>query len=105
MLRAMETISPLSRRLSAIEFTIGAAIVVGHNVLHVVPNEVPILFVLGWLSLRLRNGAAARTGIGRFVPMVLKLPQSWWMTLAFAVPAALLMQLDGIVLDPVMNAI
>ena len=85
----METLSPLARRLSAIEFAIGAAIVIGHNVFHVVPNEVPILFVLGWLSLRLRNGAAARAGIGRFVPMVFKLPDSWWKTLAFAVPAAL----------------
>jgi len=34
------------RLLSASEVLVGAAIVIGHNVFRVVPNEVPILFVL-----------------------------------------------------------
>ncbi len=45
-----------SRLLSATEFLLGAAVVIGHNVFHVVPNEVPILVVLGLVSFRVRNG-------------------------------------------------
>lgn len=52
------------RALSFVEFVIGAAIVVGHNVFHVVPNEVPILAVLGVLSIRLREGNWAAIGLG-----------------------------------------
>jgi hypothetical protein len=58
------------RLLSLAEFLLGAAIVVGHNIYHVVPNEVPILFLLGWLSLRLRDGGLSASGLGRFVPSV-----------------------------------
>ena len=47
---------PSFRILSALELLLGAFIVIGHNVFHVVPNEVPILFVLGLVSIRLRNG-------------------------------------------------
>lgn len=86
--------------LSLAEFALGAFIVVGHNVWHVVPNEVPILFVLGWLSLRLRNGAVSVSGPLWLVPAVLKRPQSWWKTLAVAAPVAILLQLDAVVLDP-----
>lgn len=95
--------TPLKRALSLAELVLGSFIVIGHNVFHVVPNEVPILFVLGWLSLRLRDGAAAPSGVGALVPAVLKLPKSWWKTLAFAVPAAILLQLDSVVLDPISN--
>jgi hypothetical protein len=35
------------RLFSASEVLLGDVIVIGHNVFHVVPNEVPILFVLG----------------------------------------------------------
>jgi uncharacterized protein len=45
-----------SRRLSGLEFAIGAAIVIGHNVYRKLPNEVPILFLLGLLSLTIRDG-------------------------------------------------
>jgi hypothetical protein len=38
------------------EFLLGGAIVIGHNVYHVIPNEVPILVVLGLISLRVRVG-------------------------------------------------
>ena len=43
----------------------GAALVIGHNVFRVLPNEVPILFVLGVLSLRLRSGTWAAVGLSR----------------------------------------
>jgi hypothetical protein len=37
-------LSPRAARLaSAIELLLGAGLVIGHNVFHVVPNEVPIL--------------------------------------------------------------
>jgi uncharacterized protein len=48
-----------SRWLSAVEFLLGAAIVIGHNVYRKLPNEVPILFVLGLLSLTIRDGRLA----------------------------------------------
>lgn len=97
------THTPLQRALSLAELAFGAFVVIGHNVFHIVPNEVPILFVLGWLSLRLRDGGAGTSGLAKLVPAILKFPQSWWKTLAFAVPAALLMQLDSVVLDPIAN--
>jgi hypothetical protein len=45
-----------SRLFIVLEVLLGAAIVIGHNVFHVVPNEVPILVVLGLISIRLRTG-------------------------------------------------
>ena len=48
------------RLFSAFEVLLGAVIVIGHNVFHVVPNEVPILFVLGFVSVRLRKGKTNR---------------------------------------------
>jgi membrane protease YdiL (CAAX protease family) len=73
---------PDSRGLSACEFLLGAAIVIGHNVFHVVPNEVPILFVLGVVSLRVRSGGWAALGFKR--------PKSWLVLLSIAVGAAIL---------------
>lgn len=100
MSAAVPSDTPLKRILSLVELAFGAFVVVGHNVFHIVPNEVPILFVLGWISLRLRNGAVAPSGPLWLVPAVFKRPQSWWTTLAVALPVAILMQLDSVVLDP-----
>jgi hypothetical protein len=58
-----------SPALSACELLLGSFIVIGHNVLHILPNEVPILFVLGLVSIRLRNGGWAAMGFKR--------PDSW----------------------------
>jgi hypothetical protein len=65
---------------SAVELAIGAAIVIGHNVYHVLPNEVPILFLLGWLSVRLRNGSWTAIGFKR--------PSSWARIVSISVAAA-----------------
>src|SRR5438874_8026432 len=70
-----------SRLLSGLEFLLGAAIVIGHNVYHVVPNEVPILFVLGLLSLHWRDGLK-NIGFAR--------PKSWKVTIGIALAAAAL---------------
>jgi membrane protease YdiL (CAAX protease family) len=81
------------RALSFLEFALGAAIVVVHNVFHVVPNEVPILFVLCIVSVRLREGSFAAIGLNR--------PRSWWMTIGFAiVTAALVIAMGQYVTDP-----
>jgi membrane protease YdiL (CAAX protease family) len=82
-----------ARSFSAVEFLIGAAVVVGHNVFRLVPNEVPILLVLGLLSARLRNGGWLAFGLKR--------PESWTRTLQIALAAAALRILLGeFVIDP-----
>ena len=82
-----------ARWLSALEFLLGAAIVIGHNVYHVVPNEVPILFVLGWLSIRWRDGGWKHVGLAR--------PKSWKWTVVIAAGAAALRLGLGAVIETV----
>jgi membrane protease YdiL (CAAX protease family) len=72
--------SLLSRSLRAIELFIGAFIVVGHNVFHIVPNEVVVLSVLGLISIRLRDGNWAAMGFKR--------PASWRRIFVIALVAA-----------------
>lgn len=73
---------PTARILSALELLLGAFIVIGHNVFHVVPNEVPILFVLGLVSIRLRDGGWSAMGFVR--------PASWRRLVLIAFAAAVL---------------
>ena len=87
------TATPRSRSLSALEFLVGAAIVIGHNVYRVIPNEVPILFVLGWISIRLRDGGWNTVGLKR--------PASWQWTVGIALGvAALRIALGELVIQP-----
>jgi hypothetical protein len=81
------SLSPRLRTLSLVEFALGGFIVIAHNVLHILPNEVPILFFLGWISLRLRDGGWQAAGLTR--------PNSWWKTTALAVAAAAVLQLGS----------
>ena len=79
--------------VSAVELLLGTAIVIGHNVFHVVPNEVPILFVLGLVSVRLRNGGLSAMGFRR--------PASWRRVVLIALAAAALrIALGEFVVDP-----
>jgi membrane protease YdiL (CAAX protease family) len=79
---------------SACELLLGASIVIGHNVYRVLPNEVPILFVLGLLSVRFRNGQWSAIGFKR--------PQSWRRIVGIALGAAVLrMVLGSFVIEPV----
>jgi hypothetical protein len=81
------------RGASALELVLGAAIVIGHNVFRVLPNEVPILFVLGLVSARLRDGSWTAFGLGR--------PRSWPRVVAIALAAAALrIVLGELVIDP-----
>src|SRR5271157_4176626 len=68
------------RWISLGEFLVGAGLVIGHNVYHVIPNEVPILFVLGVISVRVRDGS--------WTAMGLRWPASWQRTVLFALGAA-----------------
>jgi len=79
--------APRSRWWSAAEFIFGAFLVVAHNVYHLVPNEVPILFVLGLVSLWRRDGGPAAIGLRR--------PASWRHTVLIALAAAALRILLG----------
>src|SRR5436190_18534178 len=54
-----------SRVLSAFELLFGAFIVIGHNVFHIVPNEVIVLCALGLVSVRLRDGGWSAMGFTR----------------------------------------
>ncbi len=81
------------RTLSACEFLLGAGIVIGHNVYHLLPNEVPILFLLGLLSVRVRNGGWSAIGLKR--------PPSWSRIFLIALAAAVLRILLGdFVIEP-----
>lgn len=82
-----------SRILSAFELLLGAFIVIGHNVLRILPNEVPILFVLGLVSIRLRNGGWTAMGFIR--------PASWSRIVLIALAAAALrIVLGALVIEP-----
>jgi len=89
---------PRARWFSFLEFVLGVVIVFGHNIYHILPNEVPILFVLGWISLRWRNGGWKYAGLSR--------PQSWWKTVAFAILAAAVLLLGSdLVVEPIARRI
>lgn len=96
MSQSAEALSLRFRAVSAAEFLLGAFIVIGHNILRVVPNEVLVLVVLGLLSLRLRNG--------RWLPPGLRRPDSWSRVLVIAVTAAALrIVLGEFVIEPLTN--
>lgn len=86
------------RWLSLLEFAVGACIVIAHNVFHVLPNEVPILFVLGIISIRLREGGWSAIGLVR--------PKSWWRTALLAfVTAIVVLALGQFVTGPLAHAL
>jgi membrane protease YdiL (CAAX protease family) len=83
-----------SRTLSAFELLFGAFIVIGHNVSHIVPNEVIVLCLLGLLSVRLRDGGWSGMGFTQ--------PASWRSIFLIALAAAGVRILLGqFVIEPV----
>jgi hypothetical protein len=79
--------------LSAGELLLGAFIVIGHNVFRIIPNEVPILLLLGLLSICLRDGGLAAMGFKR--------PASWRRIILIALAAAALRIVAGeFVIEP-----
>ena len=85
------------RWLSLLEVVLGAFIVIGHNVFHALPNEVPILFVLFWVSLRVRDGGWSVAG--------LNWPKSWVKTGLMAIGAAALLLGSQFVIQPLASHI
>jgi membrane protease YdiL (CAAX protease family) len=75
------------RWISFAEFAIGAAIVIAHNVYRRIPNEVPILFVLGWISIRFRDGGWKTVGLNK--------PDSWRKTILWGLLAGILIIAAG----------
>ncbi len=83
----------VSRWLSVAELLLGAWFVIGWNVYRIGYNEVPILFFLGLISLRLRDGGWAAMGLVR--------PDSWRRIVLIALAAATLrIVLGEFVVDP-----
>src|SRR5215468_6276089 len=92
------TLAPRARWFSLLEFAVGVFVVVGHNIFRILPNEVPILFILGWISLRLRNGGWKYAGLGR--------PTSWWKTVTLALVAAAILLLGSeLLVEPLAHRI
>ncbi|HEU0208086.1 MAG TPA: CPBP family intramembrane glutamic endopeptidase [Candidatus Udaeobacter sp.] len=92
------SLSPPARWFSLLECAFGVFVVVGHNIFHFLPNEVPILFILGWISLRWRNGGWKYAGLRR--------PQSWWKTIALAMVAAAILLLGSeLIVEPLSHRI
>ena len=85
-----------ARTVSACEFLMGAFAVIGHNVYHLVPNEVPILVVLAIVSMRWREGA------WRWASLGFKRPGSWsHIVLIAQAAAAMRLILGGFLVEPV----
>ncbi len=81
------------RLLSAAELACAAWVVIGHNVLRIFPNEVPILVVVALVSARLMRNGFANLGFRR--------PKSWGFVIALALGAAALRILLGdVVIEP-----
>jgi membrane protease YdiL (CAAX protease family) len=92
------TLTPRARSFSLLECVFGVFVVLGHNIFHILPNEVPILFVLGWISLRWRNDGWKYAGLSR--------PQLWWKTVALAVVAAAILLLGSeLLVEPLAHRI
>jgi uncharacterized protein len=86
-------LTPGQRWFSAAELAFGTFLVIGHNVYHIVPNEVPFLFVLFWFSLKLRDGGWRVAGLRR--------PDSWKWTIIWAlIAAALRISLGELLVNP-----
>lgn len=83
--------SPLTKKtndnkwINLLEVIIVIFLVVGHNILRWIPNEIPFIFIFGWVSLRLRKLSWKDVG--------LKKPTSWSYLILTAFGVALFIQL------------
>jgi len=88
---------PLSLRercISLAEVIFGSFLVIGHNVFRVVPNEVPFLFLLFWISTLVRKGRWSAAGLQR--------PTSWLRTFWLALAAAVILLLGSeLIIQPI----
>lgn len=89
--------SPRQRLWAAAELLLAGALVIGANVLDVIPvSETPWLVLLGWFSLRLRGLRWKTLGLRR--------PRSWIITIAVALTAGIALQsLSEFVTEPIIE--
>jgi membrane protease YdiL (CAAX protease family) len=88
------------RLASALELVVGAAIVLGHNVWRVAPNEVLILAVVAIVSMRLRSARWDWSSLG------FRRPRSWRFIILVALGAAALrLLLSDFVIAPLTSTI
>lgn len=80
-------LSARERGISLAECALGFVFVIGHNVFHIVPNEVILLFVLFWLSTFMRKRQC--------VPNPLRRPRSWRNTILLATAGAVVLVLGS----------
>jgi membrane protease YdiL (CAAX protease family) len=80
------------RLLSAAELAAAAWIVIGHNVLRIFPNEVPILAVVALVSARLMRGGFAGLGFRR--------PKSWRLGIGLALGFVVVRWAVGYAVEP-----
>jgi hypothetical protein len=85
--------SAQDRLIAGAEVLLGALVVIGHNVYHILPNEVPILVLILWISLLIRKNPWRSIGLCK--------PASWRVSLAVAFAAGALLQLKDFVTEPV----
>jgi uncharacterized protein len=74
-----------SKAIAAAEVALAACVVVGHNVFRAVPNEVPILILVGLASIMIRRQSPRSIGFVR--------PSSWRGTILVAAATAVALQL------------
>jgi membrane protease YdiL (CAAX protease family) len=79
----LTSLTARQRAVSFAEVLLGAFLVIGHNVFHIVPNEVPFLFGLFWISFGIRERGWKFPG--------LRLPRSWGRTLLWAMCAVVVL--------------
>jgi membrane protease YdiL (CAAX protease family) len=87
-----DTIATRDRLLSAAEAACAAWIVIGHNVFHVFPNEVPILAVIALLSVRFHRGGWQALGFRR--------PSSWRTVILLAIGFVAVRWTIGFAIEP-----
>ncbi len=75
----------MHRAIALAEVMLAVAVVLGHNIYHVVPNEVLVLAVVGALSLALRRQSLRSIGFRR--------PESWTRTFLIALAVGIGLQL------------
>ena len=78
---------PRYRAISLAEVALGTFLVIGHNVFHIVSNEVPLLAGLFFFSFCIRDHGYKIPGFTR--------PKSWGKTILIALAAAAILQLGS----------